>query len=124
MKVIKLQAVLQATPELADINRQLTARTVRLDWSAVTSAPDTALKILLQGLDVSDDAEILGFEGAIADHVVTAISTYFEQRPAKPKSAQSKKEPQDAVQPEVWEQAEGDTEQEDGVGSNEDEAIL
>ena len=101
MKVIKLPPVLPGDIDLQAINQQLQDRTAQLDWSAVTSAPETAMVILLDGLDQSDDAEILGFEGAIADHVVQVISTYFEQRPAQPKSAQSPKEPQDAVKPEV-----------------------
>jgi hypothetical protein len=122
MKVIKLPPILPGDIDLQAINQQLQDRTAQLDWSAVTSAPETAMVILLDGLDQSDDAEILGFEGAITDHVVTAISTYFEQRPVQAKSSQAKATSAEGVKPEVWEQAEGDTEQEDIVGSDEDEA--
>ncbi|MGB3517878.1 MAG: DISARM system helicase DrmA, partial [Elainellaceae cyanobacterium] len=106
MKVIKLPSVLPGDVDLKAINQQLKERIVQLDWSAVVSAPAAALAVLLEGLDQSDDAEVLGVEGAIADTVIQDIITYFEQRPALPKpQIFSQKKPQ-AQQPEVWHQAE------------------
>jgi hypothetical protein len=106
MKVIKLPSVLPGDLDLNVINQQLQERTVQLDWSAVAAAPAAALAVLLDGLDQSDDAEVLGFEGAIADTIIQDIITYFNQRPASPKPKKSAQKKPQAQQPEVWEQAE------------------
>ncbi len=120
MKVIKLPSVLPGELDLKVVNQQLQERTAQLDWSAVTSAPIKALSILLEGLDLSDDSEILGFEGAIADHIMLDIINYFEQRPAQPKPAQPQAASTEAVKPEVWEQPEAATDQSDFTGPEED----
>ncbi|MBE9111301.1 helicase, partial [Nodosilinea sp. LEGE 07298] len=105
MTVIKLPSVLPGDLDLKAINQQLRERTAQLDWSAVISAPTAALSVLLDGLDPSDDAEALGFEGAIADTIIQDIIAYFNQRPALPKPQKSAQKKPQAQQPEVWEQS-------------------
>ena len=54
MNIIKLPPVLPGNLDLAAINQQLRTRTAQLDWSAVVSAPESELAILLQEVDSND----------------------------------------------------------------------
>ncbi|WP_180976943.1 hypothetical protein [Fischerella thermalis] len=78
---------------------------IQLDWSAVVSAPESQLAILLEGIDQVEDADWLGVEGAIADNVAADILRYFQQHQKKPKKSRTqKKTPETQVKPQVWEQ--------------------
>lgn len=103
MKVIKLPSVLPGQLDLTAINQQLRERTAQLDWSAVTSAPDTALSELLAGLDISDDADVLGIDGALADTLVDQLLACSRRQPQQPPPAQTLKHTaKSSLQPEVW----------------------
>ncbi|NEQ27362.1 MAG: hypothetical protein F6K28_51840, partial [Microcoleus sp. SIO2G3] len=105
MEIIKLPSILPGDLDLAIVNQQLREHTGQLDWSAVVSAPEPQLAILLQGLDLTNDADWLGVEGAIADNVAADILRYFEQYKKKPKKSRVKKKPSETkVTPQVWEQ--------------------
>ena len=60
MKIIKLPPILPGDLDLAAVNQQLRERTAQLDWSSVVSASEHHLAILLAGLDLSNDADVLG----------------------------------------------------------------
>lgn len=101
MKVIKLPSVLPGNLDLQTVNQQLREGTAQLDWSAVTSAPESTLAVLLKGLDISDDAEILGIDGTISDTLVgqiLAVSTQQSPQPTRPTATPAKTSPK----PEVW----------------------
>jgi hypothetical protein len=105
MEIIKLPSVLPGDLDLAIVNQKLREHTGQLDWSAVVSAPESQLAVLLSGLDLTNDADWLGVEGAIADNVATDILRYFEQYKKKPKKSRAKKKPSETkVTPQVWEQ--------------------
>lgn len=106
MNIISLPPKLPGDLDLEDINQQLKAGTTQLDWSAVESAPTEALSTLLAGLDISDDADILGLDGDMADTTMEAILAW-SQTPATTQSSEKKSKdisPQDQ-QPAIWEQA-------------------
>ncbi len=90
MNIIKLPPVLPGNLDLATINQQLHTRITQLDWSAVVSAPETQLAVLLQGLDAND--ELLGIDGAIADNIAADITRYFEKQKTTKKPRSSKKQ--------------------------------
>jgi Helicase conserved C-terminal domain len=109
MNIIRLPAVLSDQPDLASINQQLCDGDSQLDWSAVVSASDATLTVLLKGLDLSNDAETLGLggDGAIADHIVADISRFFQNQPLyKPKPSRQKKQRNSVLEakqsPKVW----------------------
>jgi hypothetical protein len=78
MKIIKLPSVLPGDLDLPALNQQLRDRTARLDWSVVVSASEQHLAILLAGLDLSDDAEVLSLDdGAIADRIAADIARLY-----------------------------------------------
>lgn len=79
MKIIKLPSVLTEDLDLADVNQQLRDKAAQLDWSAVVSAPQQLLAVLLAGLDISNDADVLDHEEStmsdtIAGEVVRALN--------------------------------------------------
>lgn len=105
MNPIKLPPVLPGDLDLAAINQQLRDRTARLDWSAVVAAPDSALAVLLAGLDLFNYAEEIGDFEAIADHIVGDIARCLDQQKPQPIPAQSASAKRTAgTQPAVWEQ--------------------
>ncbi len=117
MKTIKLPAILPGKLSLVEVNEELRKRTAQLDWGSVESAPDKHLAILLEGLDVSDDADVLGIEGDIADNIVSAIVKLFSQQTAtKSPSKQLEKnkniEEAKNVSPQIWSSSNQDTKQE------------
>ena len=102
MKVIKLPSVLPGDLNLDAINQQLRAGVAQLDWSAVSSAPESALTVLLAGLDISNDADILGIDGAIADTVVDQILAFNQQRPSQPAPKASPASSEPGSRPGLW----------------------
>ncbi|BAU14384.1 helicase domain protein [Leptolyngbya sp. NIES-3755] len=102
MKIIKLPAILPGDLDLAKINQQLLDRTAQLDWSAVVSASDSHLALLLAGLDLSDDADVLGdstLSDTIGEKIVKVLSEQPESaKPTIPTSTVPK------VSPTVWQQ--------------------
>ncbi len=105
MNIIKLPPVLPDTLDLTAINQQLREHTARLDWSAVISAPEQHLALLLTGLDVSDDADVLGLEdGAIADRIAADVFRFFQKQKIKTKKPRSKQKQAPKATPETWKQ--------------------
>lgn len=66
MNIIKLPPILPGGLDLTEINQQLQAEKAQLDWSEVVSAQQKYLEVLLARLDLSDNAGVLGIDGAIA----------------------------------------------------------
>ena len=105
MKIIKLPPILPGGLDLTEINQQLQAGKAQLDWSEVVSAQPKYLEILLAGLDLSDNAEVLGIDGAIADNVMDEIIRFDKTSQAKKPKSRSKKQPKSTSNPQVWEQS-------------------
>ncbi|MCY6492306.1 DISARM system helicase DrmA [Leptolyngbya sp. GGD] len=103
MKIIKLPAILPGNLNLEKINQQLRDRTAQLDWSAVVSASDQSLNTLLAGLDLSDDADVLG-DSTLSETVASKIVQVLQEQPEPTKTKQSKpNEPKTA--PAIWQQS-------------------
>jgi hypothetical protein len=95
MNIIQLPPILPGDLDLAAINQQLRDRTAQLDWSAVVSAPEQHLAILLDGLKLDEDADVLDLEDStmsetIAQRVVDALQK------TKPKVKRSRSKPKPA----------------------------
>ncbi len=101
MKTIKLPTVLPGELNLAEINQLLQERTVQLDWSGVGSVPDKHLAVLLAGLNLSDDADILGIDGEISDTIAGEIAKFFSKS-SKKQSKDKKIDESDDISPQVW----------------------
>ena len=103
MKIIKLPAILSNDLDLEKINQQLRDRTAQLDWSSVVSASESHLAVLLSGLDLSDDADVLGdatLSDTIGEKIVEVLNKLPEPiKPAKTEATTPK------VAPAVWQQA-------------------
>lgn len=117
MKTLSLPPILPGELDLQAINQQLHRQAVKLDWSVVVSAPMAALAVLLDGLDPSDDAEVLGIEGGMTDTIIQAIMDYFGQRSAPARATQSVKSETVTTLPEVWQPTTSATDQPDGTFS-------
>uniref|UniRef100_B8HYW1 Helicase domain protein n=1 Tax=Cyanothece sp. (strain PCC 7425 / ATCC 29141) TaxID=395961 RepID=B8HYW1_CYAP4 len=101
MKIIQLPPILPGELDLAALNQQLRERSVQLDWSAVISAPESALKVLLEGLDlgstdVLDNPDASTLSDTIGAEVVRILQTKSKRKKAK----QPQESPQQ--QPAVW----------------------
>ncbi len=77
MITISLPETLPGTLDLAALNRQLRAGTIRLDWAAVARATPDALRALLAGLDLSDDADLLGL-GTVPEPLLDGVSAALD----------------------------------------------
>ncbi|WP_439566644.1 hypothetical protein [Gloeocapsopsis crepidinum] len=102
MKIIKLPAILPGDLDLAIVNQQLRSRTAQLDWSAVISAPEQYLAVLLAGLDLDDDAEVLDCETStlsdtiaqkVAQVLLSSGQPHIESKPTV-----------NAIAPALWQQ--------------------
>jgi hypothetical protein len=104
VNIVKLPAILPENLDLTDINRQLREHKIQLDWSAVLSAPESQLEILLKEIDRVEDADWL-LTGDISEHIATDINNFFNNLESKAKKTRSKKKLQ-AVRsaPQVWNQ--------------------
>ena len=104
MKIIKLPSVLTEDLNLAAINQQLRDKTVQLDWSAVVSAPQQHLAVLLAGLDISNDADVLDHEESTMSDTIAREAVRALDEP-KPKTKQKRiKPPQPKENPVIWQQ--------------------
>src|SRR5688500_12340452 len=97
---IKLPSNLRDGMDLANLNRRLRSGDASLDWSAVETVEEKDLDALLGGLDLSDDADVLGLEGKIANPIAEILSRYFEGKEKQPVTA--KKKSRTGIQPAVW----------------------
>ena len=105
MSVIHLPAHLPGVLSMAAVNQQLRTQQDQLDWSAVVEVEGPVLAQLLSGLDLSDNAEELGFDTITSETILDAVEAYFEQAdppPGPPKKKAVAPDRQNA--PEVWEQ--------------------
>jgi hypothetical protein len=104
MEIIKLPSVLPGELDLLNINKQLREHKIQLDWSAVVSAPESQLVVLLDGIDQVEDADWL-INGDIAEKIATDIINFFNKQKPKTKKSRSKKKPLETkVTPQLWEQ--------------------
>src|SRR5882724_6931405 len=102
LKTIKLPASLGEGLDLNEINAQLRSRSAQLDWSDVIEPEEENLATLLAGLDLSDDADVLGIDGAIADSVAEAVSRFFEESKSRKVSPSKAAPKRSGKQPELW----------------------
>ena len=70
--VVKLPANLNSLESPEAVNRRLRRGSVRLDWSGVREASGFALVLLLERLDLGDDADALGIE-TVPDEIAGAV---------------------------------------------------
>ena len=77
MEIFKLPSVLPGTLDLVEINLKLKKGEIQLDWNAVISAPESALKILLDGIELKDE-NLIPDDSGVADQVIRQITTYFD----------------------------------------------
>jgi hypothetical protein len=77
MEILKLPSVLPGTLDLVEINLKLKKGEIQLDWNAVISAPESALKILLDGIELKDE-NLIPDDSGVADQVIRQITTYFD----------------------------------------------
>jgi hypothetical protein len=104
MEIIKLPSVLPGELDLLNINKQLREHNVQLDWSAVVSAPESQLVVLLDGIDQVEDADWL-INGDIAEKIANDIINFFNKQKPKAKKSRSKKKPLETkVTPQLWKQ--------------------
>ena len=104
MKIIKLPPILPGGLDLTEINQQIQSGKTQLDWSEVASAQQKYLEVLLAGLDLSDNAEVLGIDGAIDDNIADQIIRCLEKVKPKKSKSSTKKQQKSKSTPEVWEQ--------------------
>jgi hypothetical protein len=90
MQIITLPTILPGELNLEELNKQLRQGTAQLDWSAVISAPESQLNILLNQLDLDKDADSLGVEEEIAENIASDIIRYFDNKNKKSKKSTSK----------------------------------
>ncbi|MFB2835704.1 hypothetical protein [Floridanema evergladense] len=92
MNIILLPAVLPGDLDLAAINQQLKNKTAQLDWSSVVSAPERHLAILLEGLNLVNDAEVLDLEtSTMSDTIAAEIIRFFNNQQKKTKKLNRQK---------------------------------
>ncbi|MDA0674207.1 MAG: DISARM system helicase DrmA, partial [Cyanobacteria bacterium] len=109
MKIINLPSVLTTELNLVEINQQLRDRTARLDWTGVVSAPAAVLDVLLAGLDLSDDADVLDINNptlsdTLIDQLVACSDRVSGKATKTAKTAQQKrrKGEDSAPAPALW----------------------
>lgn len=98
---VRLPATLPGGFDLDDLNKRLRAGRARLDWGGVVSAPPDQLAVLLDGLDLSSDADALGVEGDMSDDVAEALARFFDERKSHGRR-DSKRRDGEAYAPQVW----------------------
>ena len=104
MKIIKLPAMLPGALDLAVVNQQLRDRTAQLDWSVVVSASEKHLAVLLAGLDLSNDADVLDCEDStLSDTIAEKAVQVLQSLPKQTKTAKAVPTPA-KVTPMVWQQ--------------------
>lgn len=99
--IIKLPSILPGALDLTNLNKQLRAHQIQLDWSEVISAPEPQLAVLLEGVDAVEDADWL-ITGDIAENIATDIINFFNKQKPKAKKRASKKSPKVKDSPTIW----------------------
>jgi hypothetical protein len=102
--IIQLPVILPGELDLVDINKKLRQHQIILDWSSVISAPESQLAILLDGIDLEKDADWLGIDGEISDHIANDIANYTNNQENKPKKSRTKKQKATKLTPQLWEE--------------------
>lgn len=102
MKIIKLPPILPGDLDLAAVNQQLLDRTAQLDWSFVVSASDQHLALLLAGLDLSNDADVLG-DSTLSETMGKRVVQVLLESPQQAKRPQQKPT-KPKVLPALWQQ--------------------
>ncbi len=97
-----LPAYLSVNPSLVELNRELRNGVTRIDWSEVREAPSGALKILLDGLDLSEHAEVLGLSSVPRD-IQVDVQAVLDPVDAPPKRPQKRRQGSNGSRPGVWE---------------------
>ena len=104
MKIIKLPAMLPGALDLAVVNQQLRDRTAQLDWSVVVSASEKHLAVLLAGLDLSNDADVLDCEDStLSDTIAEKVVQALQAAPKQTRTVKTAPTPV-KVTPTVWQQ--------------------
>ncbi|NJN12454.1 MAG: hypothetical protein HC836_13510 [Richelia sp. RM2_1_2] len=80
MQIITLPTILPGELNLEELNQKLRQGDAQLDWSAVISAPESQLEILLNHLYLDKNADTLGVEGEIAENIANDIIRYFDNQ--------------------------------------------
>lgn len=101
LKTIVLPATLPGSLDLADVNKHLREGKAQLDWGSVVSAPPEHLATLLGGLDLVENADVLGVEGDMSDAVADAIVKFFDEQKRPGKRAAKRRDDEDQA-PQVW----------------------
>ena len=83
METIYLPAVLPGHLDLVSLNQQLRDRQAQLDWSLFEKATDQDLAILLAGLDMDQDEDVLGID-SLSEKLGDHLLTFFENRENPP----------------------------------------
>lgn len=79
METIYLPAVLPSDLDLVALNQQLRDRQAQLDWSLFEKATDQDLAILMAGLDMDQDEDVLGID-SLFEKLGDRLLTFFENR--------------------------------------------
>ncbi|MCT7953079.1 DISARM system helicase DrmA [Ancylothrix sp. C2] len=106
MNILQLPSILPGDLDLAAINQQLRERTAQLDWSAVVSAPEAHLAILLEGLKLDQDADVLDLEDStMSETIALRVVEVLQNTKPKTKKSSSQPKPASPVTPAVWKQS-------------------
>ncbi len=84
--ILHLPSALPGELDLQDTNRRLRAGEVQLDWSAVEHAPASALAVLLAGLDLVEQGDLLGISTvseALASSLLQVLTAPSPTAPAR-----------------------------------------
>jgi len=101
MNETRLPASVSAAVDLEAINRALRERTTRIDWSDVTDVSAESLSTLLAGLNLSDDADLLGL-ATVPTHLQDAVAAALNHRPSTNRRSTPNDASTQASVPAVW----------------------
>jgi hypothetical protein len=90
METVNLPAVLPGHLDLVALNQQLRNHQAQLDWSLFEKATDQDLAILLAGLDMDQDEDVLGID-SLSEKLGDRLLTFFENRENSPVPDKKKK---------------------------------
>lgn len=100
-KIVELPVNLEDCRDPEGINARLRAGTAELDWTKVTEAPVPVLAVLLDGLDLSRDADALGLE-TIPEELEDDILQALESGGPRPESPARSRRPPTGEAPQVY----------------------
>ncbi len=106
MKIIPLPPILPGDLDLAAINQHLRDRTAQLDWSAVVSAPEQHLAVLLDGLKLDEDADVIDNveNSTLSETIAQRVVKVLQKTKPNVKRSRSQPQPTSPVTPAVWKQ--------------------